>query len=88
MDNTTTLTPYEGKFADFKKKLFVSIQPGGKLLENFLDVPFDAETQGMGDRLLTPGEAEAYDLLNKIDTAFAELEDLLATKAEQKEWRK
>lgn len=86
MKTTPTLTTYETKFADFKKNLFKSIQPGGKLLEDFLDVPFCHEMAG--DRILTPGEAEAYDLLNKIETAFCDLEDLLATKAEQKEWRK
>jgi hypothetical protein len=86
MTNTTAPSTYETKFADFKKKLFKSIQPGGKLLEDFLDVPFcDAMP---GDRLLTKGEADAYQLLNKIEEAFCNLEDLLATRAEQKEWRK
>lgn len=31
MENNTALDTYEAKLADFKKKLFLSIQPGGKL---------------------------------------------------------
>ena len=79
------MTNYETQFAAFKKNLFTSIQPGGKLLEDFIDVPFAEDAER---RLLTQGEADAYELLNKIETAFCDLEDLLGTKDEQKEWRK
>lgn len=80
----TTPSTYETKFTDFKKALFISLTPADKIFADFLDVSFG----GDADRLLTDGEREAYDALNKIEEAFWNFEELLGTDAERKDWRK
>jgi hypothetical protein len=79
---TSTTETYKQKLDALRKAMYVALAPADRLFVDFLDVPIGGE----GWREMTEEEREAYDLLNKIEEAFCNFEDLLASDKEKKAW--
>jgi hypothetical protein len=82
-NNTTSTTEtYKQKLDSLRKAMYVALAPADRLFCDFLDVPIGGE----GWREMTAEEREASALLYKIEEAFCNFEDLLASDKEKKEW--